>query len=280
MTAKEAATGTKPPAMRARRSRIGRTDESTGTRALPQETPVAFTYGRQTHAVMLATPADLEDFAVGFSFTERLADAPAEIEELEIVDLPSGVELRMSLTGERADLAEARRRRMAGPAGCGLCGIESLAAATAPPPPVRAELQVETAEIFRALAALREHQPLNDETRGVHAAGFWSPSAHRFLAVREDVGRHNALDKLIGALLRADIAPGDGFIVLTSRVSIELVQKTAKIGCPVLVAISVPTALALETAEAANITLAAIARDDGFEVFTHARRIRTAAHVA
>ncbi|MEI9989211.1 MAG: formate dehydrogenase accessory sulfurtransferase FdhD [Rhizomicrobium sp.] len=273
-------TETRPPAIRARRSRIGRADESTGVRVLPQETPVAFTYGHQTHAVMLATPADLEDFAVGFSFTEQIIDDPIEIEELEIVDLPNGIELRMSLAGERAAEVEGRRRHMAGPAGCGLCGIESLEAATAPPPAVRAELQVETAEIFRALATLREHQPINDETRGVHAAGFWSPSSHRFVAVREDVGRHNALDKLIGALLRADIAASDGFIVLTSRVSIELVQKTAKIGCPVLVAISVPTALALKTAEAANITLAAIARDDSFEIFTHPQRIRTAAHVA
>ena len=280
MSAKTDTSQTRQPAISARRSRIGRADESTGTRALPQETPVAFTYGRQTHAVMLASPADLEDFAVGFSFTERIIAAVDEIEELEIVDLPKGIELRMSLAGERASLVESRRRHMAGPAGCGLCGIESLEAATAPPPPVRGGLEVDSADIFRAQAALRDHQPINDATRGVHAAGFWSPAANRFLAVREDVGRHNALDKLIGALLRANITASDGFIVLTSRVSIELVQKTAMIGCPLLVAISVPTALALKTADAANITLAAIARDDSFEVFTHPERIRMAAHVA
>ena len=266
--------------VRARRSRIGRADASVGQRALPEETPVAFTYGRQTHAVMLATPSDLEDFAVGFSFTERLVARAGEIEELEIVDLPNGIELRMALAGDRAEQITARRRHMAGPAGCGLCGLESLEAAIAPPPLVHAGLDVDSAEIFLALAALREHQPLGDETRGVHAAGFWSPASHRFLAVREDVGRHNALDKLIGALLRGGIAAGEGFIVLTSRVSIELVQKTAAIGCPLLVAISVPTALALRTAEAAAITLAAVARDDSFEIFTHPHRIRIAAHVA
>jgi len=270
----------KPPIVRARRTRIGRADESAGQRPLPEETPIAFTYARQTQAVMLASPSDLEDFAVGFSFTERIVAAPDEIEELEIVDLANGIELRMALVGDRATQIEARRRHMAGPAGCGLCGIESLDAAAVPPPVVRAEVKVESVDIFRALAALRDHQPVNDETRGVHAAGFWSPMANHFLAVREDVGRHNALDKLIGALLRAKVPAGEGFIVLTSRVSIELVQKTAIFGCPLLVAISVPTALALRTADAANITLAAIARDDSFEVFTHPERIRVASHVA
>lgn len=270
----------KLPVVCARRTRISRADESTGQRPLPEETPVAFTYARQTQAVMLASPSDLEDFAVGFSFTERIVASPDEIEELEIVELPNGIELRMALAGDRANEIAARRRHMAGPAGCGLCGIESLDAAAAPPPLVRSDLKIESANIFRALAALRDHQPVNDETRGVHAAGFWSPAANRFLGVREDVGRHNALDKLIGALLRAKVSPADGFIVLTSRVSIELVQKTAIFGCPLLMAISVPTALALRTAEAANITLAAIARDDSFEIFTHPHRIRVASHVA
>ena len=269
-----------PSIVSARRTRIGRTDESAGQRPLPEETPIAFTYARQTQAVMLASPSHLEDIANGISITERIVATPDEIEELEIVGLPNGIELRLALAGDRATAIEARRRHMAGPAGCGLCGIESLDAAAAPPPFVRADLKIDSADIFRALAALRDHQPVNDETRGVHAAGFWSPAANRFLAVREDVGRHNALDKLIGALLRAKISPADGVVVLTSRVSIELVQKTAIFGCPLLVAISVPTALALRTAEAANITLAAIARDDSFEVFTHPHRIRVASHVA
>ncbi len=270
---------TGPAIVRARRSLVSRTGETAGSRALPEETPVAFTYGRTTHAVMLATPADLEDFAVGFSFTERVVASAGEIEELEVVELPRGIELRMTLAASRDDESAARRRRFAGPAGCGLCGIESLEAATQPPPAVDAALRIDSAQVFRALGALRQHQPINAETRGVHAAGFWSPSADRFLAVREDVGRHNALDKLAGALLRAGTSAADGFLVLTSRVSIELVQKTALLGCPVLVAVSAPTALALRIAEAANITLAGIARDDSFEVFTHPERIKVAAHV-
>ncbi len=145
---KDGTTEIRPSALRARRTCIGRAEESAGTRALPQETPVAFTYGRQTQAVMLASPSDLEDFAIGFSFTERIISSADEIEELEIVDLPKGIELRMALAGDRAVAIEARRRHMAGPAGCGLCGIESLEAATAPPPAVRAGLVVDSATVF------------------------------------------------------------------------------------------------------------------------------------
>ncbi|MGZ5937206.1 MAG: formate dehydrogenase accessory sulfurtransferase FdhD [Rhizomicrobium sp.] len=270
---------TRPPIVRTRRSLISRTGETSGMRALPEETPVVFTYGRKTHAVMLASPTDLEDFAVGFSFTERIVEGADEIEELEIVDLHNGIELRMMLAASRDRAIEKRRRRFAGPAGCGLCGIESLDAATVQPPAVRSALRFDSQQIFRALTTLRDHQSINAETRGVHAAGFWSSAAERFLFVREDVGRHNALDKLAGALLRADISASEGFVVLTSRVSIELVQKAAILGCPMLVAVSVPTALALRTADAANLTLAAVARDDSFEVFTHPERIRFASHV-
>ncbi len=269
----------RPPIVRARRHLVGRSGEADGVRALPEETPVAFTYGRQTYAVMMASPADLEDFALGFSFTERIVRSADEIEELEIVVLPNGIELRMTLGHDRDAEVVARRRRIAGPAGCGLCGIESLEAATAPPAKVQSGLKVASGDIFRALAALREHQPVNAQTRGVHAAGFWSPSANAYLAVREDVGRHNALDKLAGTLLRNDVATGDGMLVLTSRVSIELVQKAAVLGCPVLAAVSVPTALAVRVAEEAGITLAAIARDDSFEIFTHPERIGSPAHV-
>lgn len=270
----------RPPAVPVRRRRVGRADEADGTRAVPEEVPVAFTYAKETYAVMMASPADLEDFAVGFSFTEGIVRAADEIAELEIVELPLGIELRMVLREDRAAAIAARRRRMAGPAGCGLCGIEGIDAAMRAVPAVASVLRVDTAEIFRAMAALHEHQPLNAQTRGVHAAGLWSPAEHRFVAAREDVGRHNALDKLAGALLRGAFAAGEGLLVLTSRVSIELVQKAAMLGCPVLAAVSVPTALALRTAEEAGITLAAIARDDGFEVFTRPERIRSSAHVA
>jgi FdhD protein len=225
---------------------------------------------------MMASPADLEDFAVGFSFTERIAGGSADIGELEVVELPKGIELRMTLANSRLEHLEARARRFAGPAGCGLCGIESLDAAVSLPPDVISSLSVDSATVFRAMQELRDHQPINALTRGVHAAGFWSLAADGFVAVREDVGRHNAFDKLAGALLRAGVPAHDGFIVLTSRVSIELVQKCAVLGCPLLVAISVPTSLALRVADAANLTLVAIARYDSFEVFSQPHRIRVA----
>ena len=267
-------------AVRVRRRLVGKPNGAAGERTVPQETPVAFTYDRRTYAVMMASPDDLEDFAVGFSFNERIIGGATDILELEAVELPKGIELRMMLAQSRNAQLESRARRFAGPAGCGLCGIESLDAAIEPPPNIRTPLIVDSETIFHAMRSLRDHQPVNAQTHGVHAAGFWSLARNGFTAVREDVGRHNALDKLTGALLRAGISPASGFVVLTSRVSIELVQKCAVLGSPLLVAISVPTALALKTAEEAGLTLAAVARDDSFEVFTHPERIRVAAHVA
>jgi FdhD protein len=268
------------PVIRAKRTLVSRSkSESGGERAIPAEAPVALTYDHATYAVMMASPADLKDFALGFSLSERIIDAPSEIQELEIVEMPRGYELRMSLRRSRAAELESRRRRIAGPAGCGLCGIESLEAAIRPPSRVEASLSLPAATIFTAVRSLDTHQTQNAETRAVHAAGFWSMAENGFVAVREDVGRHNALDKLAGALARARTDAATGFIVMTSRVSIELVQKTAVIGCPVLVAVSAPTSFALEAAEAANITLVAVARDDSFEIFAHPERIRSAAHV-
>jgi FdhD protein len=266
------------PSVRVRRRLVSRERDAGGERAIPQETPVAFTYDRQTYAVMMASPADLEDFAYGFSFTERIVTRASDIAELEVIELDKGVELRMTLGAARTQQLQVRARRFAGPAGCGLCGIESLEEAIASPPIVTARLKVDSGTVFRGMAALRTHQPVNTETHGVHAAGFWSMKKNGFVAVREDVGRHNALDKVAGALLRAHTNSAEGFIALTSRVSIELVQKAAVLGCPILVAISVPTALALKMADVAGITLAAIARDDSFEVFTHSERIAVSAH--
>ena len=261
-----------------RRRLVSRERDVGGERAIPEEIPIAFTYDRQTYAVMMATPADLEDFAYGFSFTERIITRASGIAELNVVELDKGIELRMTLGSDRKQQLELRARRFAGPAGCGLCGIESLEEAVVPPPTVTSKLKVDSDTVFRAMTELRQHQPVNAKTRGVHAAGFWSMKNNGFVAVREDVGRHNALDKLTGALLRANVSPADGFLALTSRVSIELVQKAAVLGCPILMAISVPTALALKTAEAAGLTLAAIARDDSFEIFTHPERIEVTAH--
>jgi FdhD protein len=259
--------------MKASRLVVSRNSVANGARAVAEESPVAFTYGRTTYAVMMATPADLEDFAFGFSFTEGVA-RPDEIAELEIVEHPRGVELRMTLCDGRDVALMNRRRKLAGPVGCGLCGIESLEAAIAPARQVDSKISVGRDEIFAALGRIGAHQKLNLETRAVHGAGFWPLGANDFAQVREDVGRHNALDKLCGAL-RGD-AQG-GIVVLTSRVSIEMVQKSAAMNAGVVVAVSAPTALAIETAKVAGITLVAVARDDAFEVFTHKHRIREAA---
>jgi FdhD protein len=247
-----------------------------GTRRVPEETAVAVTFNGSSHAVMMATPADLEDFGIGFALTEGIIDGPADVESVEVVDLEAGVELRLWIAEARmARLAE-RRRRMAGPVGCGLCGIESLEEAMRAVPAVASPLVLAPAEIAAAVAALAPAQTLGRETRAAHAAGFWRTGptpAGILVALREDVGRHNALDKLVGALARAGAAAADGAVVVTSRLSVEMVQKTAVAGCGVLVAVSAPTALAIRAADAAGITLVGIARGDEFEVFTHARRI-------
>jgi FdhD protein len=242
-------------------------------RAVPEEAAVAFTYDGGSYAVMMATPGDLDDFAVGFSLNEGIVAAADEIEGLEVVEEDIGIELRMWLAGPRAASLRDRRRHVAGPTGCGLCGIETLAEAMRACPRVTTDTSFAPALILRALATLGPAQTLHRETRAVHAAAFFEPTG-ALMAVREDVGRHNALDKLHGALARAGAGTQAGFVVVTSRVSVEMVQKTAVMGAPLLVAVSAPTALAIRTADAAGITLAAIARDDGFEVFTHPDRIR------
>jgi FdhD protein len=230
---------------------------ATGERAIPEETAVAFTYNTASYAVMMATPQDLEDFAVGFSLTEGVISSVDAIESVESVEEEIGIELRIWLKTPDAAEFLTRRRKMAGPTGCGLCGIESLTEAMRPPPGVHEGLSVTPAEIMTAIESLFPLQALNRETRAVHGAGFFDP-ARGLVAVREDVGRHNALDKLSGALARASIVASEGIVLLTSRVSVEMVQKTAAIGAPVMVSVSAPTALAVRMADAAGITLAAI----------------------
>jgi len=271
MFALEAA-GVVPPAVQCVQRQAWRDGSaSTGERSLAEEVPVAFSYDGATHAVLMATPDDLEDFAVGFTYTEGIITTPAEIAELATVSVADGIVLRMWLTGDRSDAFAARRRRFVGPAGCGMCGLESLAEANRAIPMVGYHLQVSWRDIAEAVAALPARQRLNTQTRGVHAAAFWRPDGE--LILREDVGRHNALDKLAGALLRAGQSAAEGIIVLSSRISIELVQKAGMMGAGIIVGVSAPTALAVRTAEAAGLMLVGIARDDGFEVFTHPERI-------
>lgn len=243
-----------------------------GERAIPEETAVSITYNGGSYAVMMATPQNLEDFAIGFSLSEGVVANPAEIDSLEVIPLDDGVELRMWLTKDEADRLQERRRHIAGPTGCGLCGIDSIAEALRPAAIVARGSSFHPHQIMEAMRGLSPLQKLNVATRAVHAAAFWTPS-DGIIALREDVGRHNALDKLAGALARDHVATSDGIILLTSRVSVEMVQKSAIIGAPMIVSVSAPTALAVRMAHEAGITLVAIARADGFEIFTHNDRV-------
>ena len=250
------------------------------TRALPEEVPVAMVFDGTTQAVMMATPDALEDFATGFALTEGLIDHPDQIEDLEIAHHPRGIEARFWLSRPHGQALAARRRSMAGPVGCGLCGIDSIDQAIRPLPRLQSDLRFHRDQVASASAALEAWQPLHDRTRAVHAAGCLRPDGTLSHA-REDVGRHNALDKLIGALARDGADPAQAAFVITSRVSVEMVQKTVMAGCPVLIAVSAPTALAVELAEQAGLTLAAFARGGGFDLYSHPHRIQTgASHVA
>jgi FdhD protein len=244
-------------------------------RAIAAETPIAFVYDGGAEAVMMATPADLEDFAYGFSLNDGIVASAADIAGLAIVEVEKGIELRMTLARRNREALIGRRRRRVGPVGCGLCGVESIAEALPPLSPVTSDLRIPPKDLVTAMQALAPLQSLNAETRAVHAAALYIP-AEGIVAVREDVGRHNALDKLAGSLARSGRAASVGAILITSRVSVELVQKAAKMGAPILAAVSAPTTLALREAEAAGITVAGIVRDDGLEVFTHGERIADA----
>ncbi len=248
----------------------------TSARELPEEVAVALSFNGSTQAVMMASPADLEDFAYGFALTEGIAK-PEEIQSVDVVEAPLGVDVQIWLEPQAEARLTKRRRTMAGPVGCGLCGIDSLEEATRVMQPVAAStFRMAPSEIMAAVASLPAAQPLHDLTRAVHAAGYYNG---KLLAAREDVGRHNALDKLCGHLIRTPHPTGA--VVLTSRVSIDMVQKVAALGAPILIAVSAPTAHAVRLADQAGITLIALARPDRFEAYTHTDRIsQETAHVA
>lgn len=240
--------------------------------AVVVETPVALLYNGLPFAVMMATPSDLDDFALGFALSEGIVAGADEFRLVDRVHSDAGIALHAAIPQLRYDALQDRRRNLAGRSGCGLCGVESLRDAVRPVPTVGDATPVSTAAIRAALAALAGQQPLNALSGGVHAAGFVHASG---LLVREDVGRHNALDKLVGALARHEpgIDLNCGFLVITSRASFEIVHKAATAGIAIVVAISAPTDLAIRVAEQAGITLAAFARGDTVNVYTHAARI-------
>ena len=243
------------------------------TRRIAEETPVAIIYNKLSYAVMMATPADLEDFGTGFSITERIVSDPRQITGIEVRDTGLGVELRIGIekSGFRDQLVT-RRGNVTGRTGCGLCGIRRLEDAVPRLPPVPAGKRVHASAIRRALNDLASGQSLNAETHAVHAAA-WAASDGSLLTIREDVGRHNALDKLVGAMATGGIDSQTGFCVITSRCSYEMVQKAALAGISVIVAISAPTELAIRQAEATGLTLVALARSDGFAIHANSGRI-------
>jgi FdhD protein len=250
--------------------RFGAAQGGGGSRVVAHEVAVALSFNGTTQAVMMATPADLVDFAYGFSASEGIA-TPDQIDSVEVVEGNLGLDLQIWLRPEAEAALAARRRVMAGPVGCGLCGIDSLEQALRPVQTVPVStLRLTQGEVQAAMVAIEAHQPLHDTTRAAHAAAFWTPEAG-IIAAREDVGRHNALDKLIGALIRQPAM--DGALVLTSRLSIDLVQKAAILGTPMIIAASAPTTAAIDAATAAGITLIGLARPDGFQLFTHSERI-------
>ena len=255
------------------------TDRAPVADRVAEEVPVALRYGDRAFAVMMATPADLEDFALGFSLTEGLVDTPAQLTGIEVHTRLEGIELAMTVAPEApaARLADAEAQRLLpGRSGCGLCGTRELEDAVRPPPRVPAGARrFSTAALERAFAALPARQPLNAATGAVHAAAWADADGHILLA-REDIGRHNALDKLVGALVRAGHAPGDGMLLLTSRASYEMVAKAARAGIGFVAAISAPTALAIDVARAADVCLVGFARPGGCNAYAHPERLSSA----
>lgn len=243
-----------------------------------EETPVAMLYNGYSYAVMMATPADLDDFALGFALTEGIIERADEFELVDCLRTEHGISLQALIPQARLDALEQRKRNLAGRSGCGLCGVESLQEAIQPLRRVESSACIEITMVNRGLQQLAERQPLNRLSGGVHAAGFVHANG---IIVREDVGRHNALDKLIGALVRSDANAGSanarreraGFLAITSRASYEIVHKAASVEIAVIAAISAPTSLAIRLADQAGITLIGFARDSSMNVYTHPQRL-------
>jgi formate dehydrogenase accessory protein FdhD len=239
---------------------------------LAEEVPVVLVYNGQSHAVMLATPLDLEDFALGFSLTEGIVRSPDEIASIRVHHRSEGIEVRLRISPERQAALVGRERNLTGRTGCGLCGAASLRQALRKPSPVRNAIKIGAADLHAGLRELRTRQTLNDLTGAVHAAAWVIPE-NGIAHVREDVGRHNALDKLIGLLVRRGVRREEGYLLVTSRASYEMVQKCAEAGIGLMVAISAPTGLAVRLAEDTGITLVGFARDDSHVIYSHSWRL-------
>lgn len=248
-------------------------DVVTTQECVAQEVAVSFEIDGTPHVVMLASPADLEDFALGFCLTEGLIDAPVDLLACEIRLREKGIVLALRISPPPGAGPEARRRNLVGRTGCGLCGTDDLDRVVRLPEEALPSTSIRAIAFERAMRELGLRQPLGQATGATHAAAFCD-LAGRILLVREDVGRHNALDKLIGAVVRAGIAPAEGFAAVTSRASVEMVQKTALAGIPILAAVSAPTQLAIQCARDANLLLAGFVREDRATIYAGVARVR------
>ena len=251
---------------------LGDDGASPGSAIVAEEVPIALVYNGRPYVVVMGTPSDLEDLAVGFSRTEAVVDDSSHIERLDVVRASHGIELQIQIPAANAERLEARARALVSRTGCGLCGVETITDALRVPTPLSSRLTVTAEALWLAGAELSRQQTLNNETKTVHGAG-WAMADGRLSIVREDVGRHNALDKVLGALARSGTNAADGFVVVTSRASYEMIQKAAVCGIELVAAISRPTGLAIRFAEAAEMTLVGLLRGRSANVYCHAERI-------
>lgn len=254
--------------------RIGEGASTNGVAVVAEEVPVALVYNGRPHVVVMATPCDLEDLAYGFSITELIVEDPGQIEHVDVVKASHGIELQIQIPPRAAGALDTRARNLVARTGCGLCGVESIKEALRIPVQVQQSLSIREGALWRAGEELSARQALNNETHTIHGAA-WATADGATVFVREDVGRHNALDKVCGAIARDGRMPSAGFLVVTSRASYEMVQKAATTGVELLAAVSRPTGLAIRFADAASLTLVGLLRGRTANVYTHAQRILT-----
>lgn len=254
--------------------RLGDNHSAGGSDHIAAEVPVAMTYNRHSHVVMMATPDDFEDFGLGFSITEGLIGRPDDLISVRAVPREGGIELAMTISEEWFDRLQTQRRNMTGRTGCGLCGAERIEQALRYPEPVGNSVQVNDQALQRAVTDMTAHQPLQSITGAAHAAA-WCNLAGEIQELREDVGRHNALDKLIGRLVKQDFEADKGFVLVSSRASYEMVYKAASVGMELIMAVSAPTTLAVDFATRSGMTLVGFARPGRHNVYTFPERIRS-----
>ncbi len=239
------------------------------------EIPLALTYNKHSHVVMMVTPSALEDFATGFSLSEGIIRHPDDVLGMSTITRKEGLELALTISQDCFERLDTQRRNLVGRTGCGLCGAETLEQITRRPSVVSSQVSVSHTAVQTAIQSLNDHQPLQAATGALHGAA-WCNTEGKILAVREDVGRHNALDKLIGCLFRSGFDSASGFVLVSSRASYEMVYKAAAAGMEILVAVSAPTTLAIDFAHRSGLTLIGFARPGRHNVYTFAGRIHQA----